>query len=277
MDKTGERIVIELFEQNIRTENRQSSKGNQLKWENEGVWYKADCNGYEGLAEYVVSHLLKYSSLDAAEYVLYDLEEIKYKKQKYNGVRSLDFVEGDWQIITLERLFKNKYGKSLYQEVWHIDGVKDRQEFLIGQVRNMTGLADFDKYLNKIMTIDAFFLNEDRHMHNMAVMMNSKKEFDYCRIFDNGACLLSDTTMEYPIDEDIYGLIKDCKAKTFSRDFDEQLDESEKIAGQNLKFSFTKREVQEIIEQCNIYDKVILNRVETILYSQMKQYQYLFV
>lgn len=269
--------MIELFEQNIRTENRQSSKGNQLKWENEGVWYKADCNGYEGLAEYVVSHLLKYSSLDAAEYVLYDLEEIKYKKQKYNGVRSLDFVEGDWQIITLERLFKNKYGKSLYQEVWHIDGVKDRQEFLIRQVRNMTGLADFDKYLNKIMTIDAFFLNEDRHMHNMAVMMNSKTEFDYCRIFDNGACLLSDTTMEYPIDEDIYGLIKDCKAKTFSRDFDEQLDESEKIAGQNLKFSFTKREVQEIIEQCNIYDKVILNRVETILYSQMKKYQYLFV
>ena len=50
--------MIELFEQNERMQNRQSSKGNQLKWENEGIWYKADYTGYEGLAEYVISHLL---------------------------------------------------------------------------------------------------------------------------------------------------------------------------------------------------------------------------
>lgn len=47
------------FEQNIRTNDRQSSKGNQLKWENEGIWYKADYTGYEGLVEYMISHLLK--------------------------------------------------------------------------------------------------------------------------------------------------------------------------------------------------------------------------
>ena len=51
--------MIELFEQNIRTNRRQSSKGNQLKWENDGIWYKADYTGYEGLAEYMISHLLK--------------------------------------------------------------------------------------------------------------------------------------------------------------------------------------------------------------------------
>lgn len=44
--------MIELFEQNIRTNDRQSSKGNQLKWGNEGIWYKADYTGYEGLADY---------------------------------------------------------------------------------------------------------------------------------------------------------------------------------------------------------------------------------
>ena len=38
--------MIELFEQNIRTNDRQSSKGNQLKWEKEGIWYKADYPGY---------------------------------------------------------------------------------------------------------------------------------------------------------------------------------------------------------------------------------------
>ena len=64
--------MIELFEQNIRKNDRQSSKGNQLKWENEGTWYKADYTGYEGLTEYVISHLLNKSTLSAEEFVLYD-------------------------------------------------------------------------------------------------------------------------------------------------------------------------------------------------------------
>ena len=105
--------MVELFEQNIRTNTRQSSKGNQLKWENEGTWYKADYTGYEGLAEYVISHLLKYTNLNEDEYVLYEPEQIKYKRQIYNGVRSRTFIDGDWQIITLERLFKNVYNESL--------------------------------------------------------------------------------------------------------------------------------------------------------------------
>ena len=76
--------MVELFEGDERRFERQSSKGNQLKWENEGVWYKADATGYEGLAESVVSHLLKFSSLNENEYVLYEPEEIKYKTTVYN-------------------------------------------------------------------------------------------------------------------------------------------------------------------------------------------------
>ena len=63
--------MVELFEQHIKTDERQSSKGNQLKWENQNVWYKADYAGYEGLAEYIVSALLGYSTLASEEYVLY--------------------------------------------------------------------------------------------------------------------------------------------------------------------------------------------------------------
>lgn len=33
--------MVELFEGDMRAENRRSSKGNQLKWENDGIWYKA--------------------------------------------------------------------------------------------------------------------------------------------------------------------------------------------------------------------------------------------
>lgn len=60
--------MIELFEKNSKVNSRQSSKGNQLKWQgDDAFWYKADYTGYEGLAEYFVSNLLKYSTLDAAE------------------------------------------------------------------------------------------------------------------------------------------------------------------------------------------------------------------
>ena len=50
-------------------------------------------------------------------------------------------------------------------------------------------------YMNKLLTIDAFFLNEDRHTHNIAVLMNGKGDYVYCPIFDNGAGLLADTTI----------------------------------------------------------------------------------
>ena len=100
--------MIELFYTDIKQDNRQSSKGNQLKWETHGIWYKTDYTGYEGLSEYMVSHLLKKSSLKPDEYVLYDPEQIRYKSTVFNGCRSSDFSDG-LQVITLERLFKNQY------------------------------------------------------------------------------------------------------------------------------------------------------------------------
>ena len=49
----------------MKDTERHSSKGNQLKWNpaNTETWYKADYIGYEGLTEYMVSHLLMHSTL----------------------------------------------------------------------------------------------------------------------------------------------------------------------------------------------------------------------
>lgn len=268
--------MVELFEQNIRTNTRQSSKGNQLKWENESIWYKADYTGYEGLAEYVISHLLKLTNLNEGEYVLYELEQIKYKRQIYNGVRSRAFIDEDWQIITLERLFKNVYNESLTSVLWHMSDVKERLEFLVNAIKNITGLNNWGEYICRLFTIDAFFLNEDRHMHNIAVLMNGKGEYKYCPVFDNGAGLLSDTTMDYPMEQDIYQMISEVKSKSVSQDFDEQLDVAENLYGQNLQFLFTKKNVSDIVNNADIYTPEERKRVELIIYSQMNKYKYLF-
>lgn len=268
--------MIELFEQNIRTEFRQSSKGNQLKWESEDVWYKADYTGYEGLSEYVISHLLKLTNLNEADYVLYELEQMKYKRQVYNGVRSRNFIDDDWQLVTLERLFKNVYNESFTSVIWHMDDVKARLEFLVNAVMNLTGLNDFGGYICRLFTIDAFFLNEDRHMHNIAVLMNGKGEYKYCPIFDNGEGLLSDVTMDYPMGQDIYQMIPEVRSKSISQDFDEQLDVAENLYGQNMHFLFTKKDVRDIVSGADMYPPEERERVELIIYSQMNKYKYLF-
>lgn len=268
--------MIELFEQDIRTNDRQSSKGNQLKWENKGIWYKADYAGYEGLAEYIISHLLRKSILGNEEYVLYDLEKIKYRSQVYNGVKSDSFLKSDWQIITLERLFHNFFGESLYKAIYKITNHENRLQYLVNQVERMTGLKDFGEYLNKLFTVDAFFLNEDRHMHNIAVLMNGKSEFSYCPIFDNGAGLLSDINMDYPLSEDVYELMQQSRAKTICSDYDEQLDLSEKLYGNQMKFLFSKEDVTELLQSVTAYTEEEKRRVETIIYSQMRKYQYLW-
>lgn len=113
-------------------------------------------------------------------------------------------------------------------------------------------------------------------MHDIAVLMNGEGEFAYCPIFDNGAALLSDTTMDYPMDGDIYEMMREVESKTISFDFDEQLDIAEALYGDNLKFTFTKKDVQELLDEAVIYTKEERDRIERVIYAQMHKYTYLF-
>jgi len=274
--------MVELFEQDIRTSDRQSSKGNQLKWKNKSLWYKADYTGYEGLVEYTISKLLLKSSLRKEEYVLYEPVKIKYKNLMYLGVSSADFLEDDWQIITLERLFGNFFGQSLNRAIYHIENHKERLAFLVNHVERITGLENFGMYMNKVLTIDAIFLNEDRHTHNLAVLMNGKGDFRICPIFDNGAGLLADITMDYPLGEDIYEQISNVKGKTFSADLEEQMDISEELYGRNIRFAFSRKDVENILaldgsdNAAAIYDSEVRKRVRDIICEQIRRYPYLF-
>ena len=119
-------------------------------------------------------------------------------------------------------------------------------------------------------------MNEDRHTHNIAVLMNEKEEFAYCPIFDNGAGLLADTKMDYSLGEDVYMLMRQAKAKTLCADFDEQLDISKKISGENIQFHFSEQDVRELLENVSEYSMEEKNRVKSIIYMQMKKYGYLF-
>ncbi len=206
----------------------------------------------------------------------HSLKEIQYKNNIFHGVKSMDLLETGWQIITLERLFKNLNGQSLSASIWKISDVKERLRFLVNQVERYTGIRNFGIYLAKLFTLDAFFLNEDRHMHNIAILMNEIGEYKLCPIFDHGASLLSDTKLDYPMEADVFLLIPEVHGKSISRDFDEQLFAAEALYGDTIHFSFNRKDIDKIVDEANSYTSAERERVRTILYQQMRKYAYLF-
>lgn len=269
--------MIELTMSKVKDTERHSSKGNQLKWNQENFWYKADYIGYEGLAEYMVSHLLQYSPLTESQFVLYDTEMIQVNHKTFLGCKSENFLPDGWQLLTLERLFHTFHGTSLYQAIFQYRDVEDRAQFLVNQIVQMTGLKDFGEYLCTLLTIDALFLNEDRHMHNIGVLLDPLGVYHYCPVFDNGCSLLSDTTTDYPLEEDIIDLIPQVQAKTLATDFLEQLEAVEKLYQSNLHFSFNEKIIENLLKEENFYPTDIKLRVRDILLQQRRSYRYLFV
>lgn len=269
--------MLELLEQDVMEDDgRKSSKGNQFKWCKGANWYKLDYTGYEGLAEYTVSGILSFSNLEKAEYVPYHTEQMNYKDKLFLGCKSKNFLPDGWKLITLERLFQSMHGESLNKVLYAIHDVADRIEFLVSQTVRLTGLDDFGIYLSKLFTVDAFFLNEDRHTHNIAVLLDDVGVYHYCPIFDHGAALLSDTTLDYPLAGVTEEMMKEAEAKTVCKDFDEQLDAVEDLYGRHFKFCFDNKEAERILADEPYYPDEIKQRVQTIIRKQRQKYQYLF-
>lgn len=251
--------MITLFENQLKGSERQSSKGNQLKWETGGIWYKADYLGYEGLSEYIASAVLSFSSLNPREYVRYNTEEISYKKRLLKGSKSSNFLPAGWQMITIERLFRNRFGKSIGAMLYGIPDIRERLRFLTEQVESMTGIRDFGIYMNKILTIDALLLNEDRHTHNIAVLCDPSGNFHLC-----------------PISGEIYELIDTVHGKTLCDSFYDALTVSEELYGENITFRYTWNDITKALEEEKYYGKAEKERVRTILMEQRRKYSYLF-
>lgn len=195
-----------------------SSKGNQLKFNVDNKWYKADYFGYEGAAEYICSEILVYSNISS--YVSYELNEINYNSKIFNGCVSDNFLSSGYNLITTERLFESNTGKKL-EELLAGKEPEEMIEYYVDAVKEMTGLSYFGEYLTYLLELDELVLNEDRHFHNIAVI-EKDSEYYYCPIFDNGAAFLSDTRLDYPLESNIYGLIPTVQAKPFSKSFETQ-------------------------------------------------------
>lgn len=259
----------------MKIEGHYSSKGNQWKWNDGNYWYKADQLGYEAMTETVVSHILAQSTID--NHVVYEPIIISYHDKELFGCKSKNFLRNSEELITLERLFRQNAAMSLSKELSYFSDVKKRIAYTVDHVINYTGLTDFGIYLTKILEMDAFFLNEDRHTNNIAVIYDLKeREYHYCPYFDMGLSLFTDIKQDFPMEKSLEDCRKSIIAKPFSRDFDEQMDAANELYGSYLRFRIAKEEMVREVDKWEFpYGKEIVDRVKEILRYQAGKYRYM--
>ena len=131
----------------------------------------------------------------------------------------------------------------------------------------------FPQYLTLLFEVDALFLNDDRHLNNIAVLEKNGR-FDFCPIFDNAAGLLSNVQMA-PMDIDLAALIRSAKARPFNTTFNRQVIHARNLYGPQFYIPrFTEEMLRrELEEPLNYYAQrdrgFIADRVcQTILTRQ---------
>lgn len=178
-----------------------TSDGTQLKFFKDGYWYKGDNEGCEGEVEYLVSKLLTFSTLKPKEYVVYEQGKINGKL----GCRSKTFLSPTQSFVTLERLHGNVTGVPLFEKIKEFNGIEGKAAYVIGFCKQTVGL-DLTDYFRKVFTLDYIVLNEDRHFHNLGIIMNADGSYKPAPIFDNGKSLLNcnpSINRDLPMEENV--------------------------------------------------------------------------
>ncbi len=274
--------TIEISKDYIVTGAEYSSLGSQMKWKQDGYWYKADMLGFESLAEAVVSHLLKRSNI--GEFAVYEPVTISYDGQQYRGCRSLEFKKENEELISLERLAKSYTSFGLAQMLERITDVEERILYTVELVENLTGLDDFGVYLTSLLELDTFFLNVGRHTGNIMLLYDTKqKEYRFAPVFDMAQALFSDTKNVCPPEKGMVECYHAVTARPFSGNFDEQWKTANELYGKHLKFDFSANEminsVRDVLngmQNGRAYHGAEKRRIGEIIRFQAKKYQYMF-
>ena len=240
-----------------------TSKGDQTKWKIGNKWVKSDKFGYEGVAEHLSSKILEFSNIKTP-FVKYDIVNIIDNEFSFNGCVSEDFMQDDEIFISLYRLFfQNRIN---INKLYDGKSTDERINLTIQLIKELTRL-DITQYLRDIFTLDGLILNEDRHLNNIAVILNTKtRQFRICPIFDNGLSLLADT-IDFPHQTSVTVNVRRVKSKPFNSDFKKQM----KVLGSG--FTVNKEKLKQYI-YLNFNS---LGRAGEVILYQFQQYPEIFV
>lgn len=220
-----------------------SSKGNQEKWRDGSRWYKLDQFGYEALSETLISTLLERSNIETDtpfRFTRYQMDRLKVHGRERTGCSSESFLLPGQSVITLSHLLKRHLGAPLREVLGRLSSDKKRIAYLADATADCTGLSQLPQYLALLFEVDGLFLNDDRHLNNIAVLEQGG-HYDYCPIFDNGAGLLS-SIQTSPMDIQPQALIAALQARPFNTSFNRQVGAVRSLYGAQLRMPRLVRE-----------------------------------
>ena len=257
-----------------------SSKGNQEKWFDREAnrWYKLDQFGYEALAECAVSAFLEQSNIERDTpftFVRYGMERLNVHGRDRNGCSSENFLKLRQSLITLSHLFSRETDDTLKAKLEALPSDKRRIAYMADMTAELTGLKEFPQYLTLLFEIDSLFLNDDRHLNNIAVLYETGR-YSYCPIFDNGAGLLSNTQM-LQMDISPKALISSLKSRPLGISFTRQMNTARSLYGAQLELpKLSWEQIKEAISSMLDYyaarDRgLILDRVSECILTMQKK------
>ena len=174
-----------------------SSVGTQPKELHGNIWYKQNQNGYEGLAEVLVSIMLSCSNI--ADYVTYEGCQIAATGAK--GCYSKNFLKDGEQHLSFQRAYEMYFNRQLSEDIRKFSEPIDRLNYVVDFFRDYYDL-DVTEYLSNVLYLDMLTLNIDRHFNNLSIIVGTDNRYRTAPVFDNGAALFSDFT-RFPMDNTI--------------------------------------------------------------------------
>ena len=111
-------------------------------------------------------------------------------------------------------MYRRYTGESLAVKLSDFVDVSERIQYMVTQVEEITKIENFGAYLTAMLEIDAFFMNEDRHTNNIAVIYNEEtQKYELSPFFDQGLCMFADINQDYPIDQSLEYCLEKIEAK----------------------------------------------------------------
>lgn len=249
-----------------------SSKGNQRKFYNNGIWIKLDndkCS--EGLAEDFVSKLC--ACIYDFPYVQYESSQFEYRDEVYNGCYSRNMYNRQDIIFVSFRNLLKQWG--IQQNIFFRDesvevNIKNVLELVYSRLE--LNLLD---YFRRLLMLDCLIINEDRHIMNIGVCYcKSDGKYYDAPCFDNGSSLFC-TNWTYKKRKTLEENIDFARsvARPFSKFYDKNLQALLSLGCSPLRIS--KQGVENLLSTYHnsLYTDELNIRVKQVLVNRLNYYQ----
>ena len=257
-----------------------TSRGNQEKWfdAEKNLWYKVDDGCFESLAEAVSSEVLRdftnavqLPGISVANYWV-DTAEVHGLKRVVSV--SENFKREDESLITANTILKNSLGTGYLEEFNRRTSLKERIRLLVDAMGEATGMQNMGAYLTTLFEIDALFLNQDRHLNNIA-LIRDRSRYKPCPIFDCGDSFLLDFVL-YSSEIESRAYLTKAQCLPFKSRFTQTVHTAQTLYGKQLAVNIDKTGIDTILDKYLCYYPkqfhfLLKERIETVLMEQQKK------